>query len=199
MTSPYDRTQQTAAPTIARFSGVPVEIWPIEEFTYLRPARWNGSTRAERMPHIERYWRAADPEFCDGEGAESFGALLRRCEAALARLAALPAGSLAYVFGHGQFIQAARAIIQEAHLDDRGKMRAFWREDGSPAIANAQRLEFRWMGGFGPARPSEMRKIFPETLRRMRRGGLDLPSFRRGSLNAERAMERIGELGKLFI
>ena len=35
--------QQTAAPTIARFPGVPVEVWPIEEFTYLQPARWNGT------------------------------------------------------------------------------------------------------------------------------------------------------------
>lgn len=108
VTSPYTRTQQTAAPTIARFPGVPVEVWPIEEFTYLQPARWNGTRSAERMPHLERYWSAADPDYCDGEGAESFATLLRRCEAALARLAAMPPASLVYVFGHGQFIQAAR-------------------------------------------------------------------------------------------
>ena len=30
VTSPYLRTQQTAAPTIARFPDVPVEVWPIE-------------------------------------------------------------------------------------------------------------------------------------------------------------------------
>src|SRR3546814_4777403 len=92
--SPYTRTRQTAAPTIARFPGVPVEVWPIEEFTYLQPARWNGTRSAERMPHLERYWSAADPDYCDGEGAESFATLLRRCEAALARLAAMPAASL---------------------------------------------------------------------------------------------------------
>src|SRR3546814_8860438 len=83
VTSPYTRTRQTAAPTIARFPGVPVEVWPIEEFTYLQPARWNGTRSAERMPHLERYWREADPDYCDGEGAESFSTLLRRCEAAL--------------------------------------------------------------------------------------------------------------------
>src|SRR3546814_4184651 len=92
-----------------------LEVWPIEEFTYLQPARWNGTGSAERMPHLERYWREADPDYCDGEGAESFSTLLRRCEAALTRLAAMPAGSLAYVFGHGQFIQAARAIVADAH------------------------------------------------------------------------------------
>ena len=101
VTSPYTRTQQTAAPTIARFPGVPVEVWPIEEFTYLQPARWNGTRSAERMPHLERYWSAADPDYCDGEGAESFRALLRRCDAALARFAAIPPASLVYVFGMG--------------------------------------------------------------------------------------------------
>ena len=147
VTSPYTRTRQTAAPTIARFPGVPVETWPIEEFTYLQPSRWNGTRSAERMPHLERYWSAADPDYCDGEGAESFATLLRRCEAALARLAAMPPASLVYVFGHGQFIQAARAIVADAHLDDRGKMLGFWRKGEPPAIHNAQRVSFHWQGG----------------------------------------------------
>jgi broad specificity phosphatase PhoE len=125
---------------------VPVEVWPIEEFTYLQPARWNGTRSAERMPHLERYWSEADPDYCDGEGAESFGTLLRRCEAALARLAAMPPASLVYVFGHGQFIQAARAIVADTHMDERAKMRAFWRKGEPPAISNAQRVGFHWQG-----------------------------------------------------
>ena len=36
VTSAYLRTRQTAQPTLARFPHVPVEAWPIEEFTYLR-------------------------------------------------------------------------------------------------------------------------------------------------------------------
>jgi len=52
VTSPYTRTRQTAAP-IARFPACrPVEVWPIEEFTYLQPARGNGSRSAGRMPHL---------------------------------------------------------------------------------------------------------------------------------------------------
>jgi len=89
----------------------------------------------------------ADPDYCDGEGAESFATLLRRCDAALARLAVMPAESLAYVFGHGQFIQAARAIVADADLDERAKMRAFWRKGEPPAISNAQRVGFHWEGG----------------------------------------------------
>jgi hypothetical protein len=66
----------------------------------------------------------------------------------------MPADSLAYVFGHGQFIQAARAIVADAHMDDRAKMRAFWRKGEPPAIGNAQRVGFHWQGdrwACGPA------------------------------------------------
>ena len=100
VTSPYLRTRQTAEATIQRFPTVPVEVWPIEEFTYLQPSRWNGTRSSERMPYLERYWTDADPAYCDGEGAESFGALLRRAEAALARLATLPSSGLALSLIH---------------------------------------------------------------------------------------------------
>ncbi len=144
VTSPFLRTQQTAAPTIERFPDVPVEVWPIEEFTYLQPSRWNGTLAADRAPHLVRYWDEADPAYCDGDGAESFGALLRRAEAALERLAALPSPGPVYVFSHGQFIQAVRAVVTESELDDRGKMLRFWRKGEPPAIGNSERLEFQW-------------------------------------------------------
>ncbi|WP_288483507.1 histidine phosphatase family protein [uncultured Novosphingobium sp.] len=144
VTSPYLRTRQTAEATIQRFPDVPVEVWPIEEFTYLQPSRWNGTRSAERMPHLERYWSEADPAYCDGEGAESFGTLLRRAEAALDRLAALPSPGPVYVFSHGQFIQAVRAVVTEAELDDRGKMLRFWRKGEPPAIGNAELVGVEW-------------------------------------------------------
>ena len=146
VTSPFQRTRQTAAPTIARFPGVPVETWNIAEFTYLQPARWNGTAAADRRPHVERYWTAADPDHCDGEGAESFAGFLRRVEGTLAHLAALPPAVLVYLFGHGQFIQAARSIATETGLDDRARMRAFWRDGAPPVVANAQRIGFQWQG-----------------------------------------------------
>src|SRR3546814_19515288 len=45
------------------------------------------------------------------------------------------------------FIQAAHAIVADAHLDDRGKMLGFWRKGEPPAIGNAQRVGFQWRGG----------------------------------------------------
>jgi len=103
---------------------------------YLQPSRWNGTLSSERMPYLERYWRDADPKFCDG--AESFSTLLDRLEA-------LPAGSLVYVFSHGQFIQAVRSLVVDPRLSDR-EMRKFWGK-GSPAIANAEQVELEWSEG----------------------------------------------------
>ena len=140
VTSPYLRTQQTAAATIERFRDVPVEVWPIQEFTYLQPSRWNGTFSSERLPAIERYWAEADPEYLDGEGAESFSNLLERAQTALDRLEAMPEDALVYVFSHGQLIQAVRSLVIDAKLSDRDKMRKFWGK-GSPAISNAELVE----------------------------------------------------------
>ena len=84
--SPYLRTHLTAEPTIQRFPDVPVEVLPMQEFTYLKPSRWNGTSRNQRLPHIEAYWKAADPDYCDGPGAEAFSTLLVRVATTLARL-----------------------------------------------------------------------------------------------------------------
>jgi broad specificity phosphatase PhoE len=140
ITSPFLRTQQTASPTIEKFPDVPVEVWPIQEFTYLQPARWTGTLYSERIPHIERFWSSADPNYCDGEGAESFAALLRRVEATLNRLATLPDDALVYVFSHGQYIQAARSLIMAPDLSDEERMRRFWKESESDGIPNAALL-----------------------------------------------------------
>ena len=142
VTSPYLRTQQTATPTIERFPNVPVDVWPIQEFTYLQPSRWNGTLSSQRMPTIERYWAAADPEYCDGEGAESFGSLLQRAKAALDRLAAMPEYALVYVFSHGQFMQAVRSIVIDSELNSREKMQRFWEK--VPSLRNAELVRLRW-------------------------------------------------------
>ena len=141
VTSPYLRAQQTAQPTIQRFPDAIVEVWPVQEFTYLQPDRWNGTLSVERMPHIERYWTEADPEHCDGIGAESFANLLSRAETALRRLDTLPDVTLVYIFSHGQFIQAVRSIVIDQEKTEREKMRNFWNK-GKAAISNAELVSF---------------------------------------------------------
>jgi broad specificity phosphatase PhoE len=94
------------------------------------------------MSTIERYWADADPEYCDGEGAESFSILLPRAKAALARLAAMPENALVYVFSHGQFIQATRSIVIDSRLSSRQKMQKFWGKH-IPVIGNTELVELR--------------------------------------------------------
>lgn len=136
VTSPYLRARRTAQPTIDRFPGVPVEQWPIHEFTYLEPSRWNGTSRNSRLLAIEAYWQAADPEYQDGPGAESFSHLLRRAEDALKRLANVSDSSHVFFFTHGQFMQAVRLTLCFPELTDRAKMTRFLALDREHPIGN---------------------------------------------------------------
>lgn len=147
--SPFERAMDTAQPTIKRFPSVPVEIWAVEEFTYLSPARCANTTAAERKPWVESYWMSADPEFADGPGTESFAGLIQRARECLRRLHGM-CGTVA-VFGHGQFIQAVRWLIAESpeRIDDEA-MRAFRRYDLGNMITNCQTVTIehdsqRWL------------------------------------------------------
>lgn len=153
--SPYLRTHQTAQPTRDRFPAVPVQQWPIEEFTYLEPSRWNGTARSERLPYIEEYWKTADPLYCDGPGAESFVSLLGRAEIALGRLRSLPdqAGTVV-LFTHGQFMQAVRMSVLYPAASNQDKMRSFWLNSGLPVFENAERFELELLANGWITRPA---------------------------------------------
>lgn len=142
--SPYLRTHLTAQPTIARFPDVPVEVLPMEEFTYLEPGRWNGTARHERLPHIEAYWQAADPTYRDGPGAESFETLLSRVDQTLKRLESLPDKSLVYAFSHGQFMQAMRVSLLYPEWTSKQKMAFFWPFNAEHPILNTDLLQVRY-------------------------------------------------------
>ncbi len=107
--SPFLRSQQTAAPLIARFPDVAQETWPVQEFTYLAPEQWNGTTARERHPATDAYWERLDPHRVDGAGAESFAGLLDRLAGALARMARLP--GLTAVFTHGNAMRALLCLL----------------------------------------------------------------------------------------
>jgi broad specificity phosphatase PhoE len=84
--SSYIRTQQTAAPLRARFSEIPVEIWPIHEFTYLSPAVYNHTSQDQRTPASQNYWRLSNPDHCDGPDAETFAEFISRVDETITRL-----------------------------------------------------------------------------------------------------------------
>lgn len=138
--SPFLRAQQTAAPTLTQFPDVPSDIWPVQEFTYLAPARCEGTSAQQRRPWVHAYWNAYDPTLVDGPGAESFSAFIERVRDALNRLRMLHSASdtTAALFGHGQFLQAMRWLIQNVDVViDSGAMRSFRSVDQRSPIHNA--------------------------------------------------------------
>lgn len=102
--SSYLRTQQTAAPLMAKFSQTPVEEWPVQEFTYLNPELYRGTTEAQRGEYAREYWLRCDPQWNDGGGAESFADLIARIDELERRLRKRDGSTV--IFTHGYFIKA---------------------------------------------------------------------------------------------
>ena len=89
VTSSYKRAQQKAEPTINRFPIVPVETWPVHEFTYLAPIRYKGTIGDERWEFAKEYWQRCDPQEKEMGTGESFAELLGRVDALVQRLRSL--------------------------------------------------------------------------------------------------------------
>ena len=139
--SPYLRTQQTAAPTIARFPDVPVETWDIHEFTYWDRAYWGATTPEDAYEDVAKFWRVSDPEHRYGAGAEraeSFGDLLRRTETALSRLQALEGNGPVLLFSHGHFMQALRHSMLHPEWSAAQKMQSFGEYDDAYKVKNTE-------------------------------------------------------------
>lgn len=108
VTSPYHRTAQTAAPTIRKFYEPRHSVWPVQEFTYLSLSRCVNMSRRDRLPMVRDYWNLADPNFVDGDGAESFAEFMGRVRSMQEQLLEPSVGDFAIVFSHGLFINALR-------------------------------------------------------------------------------------------
>lgn len=103
--SPFLRAQQTAEPTIAHFSPIVCEEWPVFEFTYLDPVHYFQTTGEERAPIAHSYWQRNDPYYKDGGVGESIAELMARVEENLQRFQAHSADFMV-VFTHGLFFRA---------------------------------------------------------------------------------------------
>lgn len=142
--SPFVRACHTAEPTVQRFTDSKFEVWPeVREFTYLAPVTCIGTTTEERKARVAAYWDAADPDYVDGEGAESFRQFMERVRVTLQKLKEFPCNNIV-VFSHEQFI---RALLMEQgdsafqNADMIEKMRLF---RCGRRIANA---EINWLKG----------------------------------------------------
>lgn len=126
--SPFLRAQQTAAPTLRKFTSVSRDTWPIQEFTYLSPVICAHTSMQQRQTWVSAYWEASNPTYVDGLGAESFHIFIERVRTSLNRFLKLPStpDHSIVVFGHGQFLQAMRWLIQDDRKSiDADAMRTF--------------------------------------------------------------------------
>jgi probable phosphoglycerate mutase len=147
LVSPFLRARQTSEPFLQRFPTIPVEEWPIHEFHYLDPARHNGTSEEEQMPHMETYWKRGDPAHFDGPGAESFTAFLDRTRDSMKRLARLNTGGCIVLFTHGFVMQAFRLLSLFPDATDQQLMSNFRRFHFVNFIHNTDSLEFEVVNG----------------------------------------------------
>ncbi len=144
--SPFLRAQQTAEPLRRRFPDVPVEEWPIQEFTFLEPSLHRNTSEVDRDPHVSTYWAREDPAYVDGPGAESFHAFLNRAREAIRRLIARNPGGCVVVVSHGFFMQAFRLLLLFPHAADVQLMANFRCFHYVNFIHNVDSLEFELCG-----------------------------------------------------
>ena len=107
--SPYLRAKQTAEPLIQKYPDVPVEIWNVQEFTYLNLNLYEDTTQDERKVIREKYLENNDPDFVHGDGAESFNQMLQRVDDMFDNLKNIEKDKFVVIFTHGHFIRAALA------------------------------------------------------------------------------------------
>ena len=137
LSSPYLRTIQTAEPIRKRFPQAKWELWnELHEFTYLEPASCVGLTRDERRPHSRAYWTATDPDYIDGEGAESFRMLMHRADIVLKHLHACKERRIILV-SHEQFI---KAFLMTLHGRDKDMTKVMRKFKKTPAVGNCEAI-----------------------------------------------------------
>ena len=139
--SPFQRAQDTALPTIARFPQAKLQITEdLQEFTYLSPATCVNTTKEERRPRVEAYWARLDPKYVDGADAESFEQLAMRTQHFLQDVRSLPDLSTAFAFSHMMCITCIRTWLDYPEADLQERMRMFRKY---PFIQNTEQLEFQ--------------------------------------------------------
>lgn len=144
--TPFRRAQDTARPLLERFPGASHETWPAQEFSYLDPARYQGSTAAERKPAVEAYWARLDPAFRDGPGAETFGDLLARARDVLGRLRGL--SGFGVLVSHGQFLRALLlGLVQGLDFPEDALMRRFLGLRTALVLPNCGLIRVRFEAG----------------------------------------------------
>jgi len=144
ITSSYIRTKQTADHLIKKYPNTPQEEWEdIREFTYLSLDRCFNTTFSEREPFKEEYWNRNDPNYNDGEGAESFSDFINRTRNAIEILKNRKENFIV-LFSHEFTILAVRYLLDKNPKDITSKeMREYREYFLTNRIPNTGKVEIR--------------------------------------------------------
>lgn len=117
--SSYSRTRETAEPFIEKHSSVPIETWEVQEFNYLGPQIYNGTTKSERFIPAFKYWTEADIYHKSTPEAESFCDFTKRIEKFIEQLKNRTEEKIV-IFSHGLFISGLKIYLE--HFESFGRM-----------------------------------------------------------------------------
>ena len=139
--SSYSRTRETALPLVQKYPEVRTEEWPdIQEFTYLSPRKCFNTTPEERKPWVMSYWEKMNPEYRDGDGAESFSDMIERARKLITKDKERPE-SIIMIFTHGQFMEAIRILLAYPKNDCISLMKHFNENQRGKTIKNCEILK----------------------------------------------------------
>lgn len=145
LTSPFRRAIETTECILKRRRNANVEIIEdLREFTYLAPSTCVNTTKEERKSKVDIYWQKIDPYYVDGEGAESFGKLMKRANKVLFYILSRNSNRFIAVVSHEQFLKAFLLCCYDSSLTLEEKMAKFITMD---TIENAAVMEVRFFEG----------------------------------------------------
>jgi len=144
VTTPYIRTLASASSLIERFPGTRQVEWPAQEFTYLDPINWKGTTIDERGAAAHAYWQRNDPLYRDSGGAESFVDLMQRIDQ-VRQLIMQQDASQVVIYSHGLFIRSFWwRMCMPCQPVDAETMRNFIQFARGMPLPNCSILRFRF-------------------------------------------------------
>ena len=86
---------------------------------------------------VTAYWETMDPDYNDGEGAESFAEMIQRVKTMLRRVKERPEDTI-YIFTHGQFMETVKIVLSHPDENSANLMRIFNERNRGKLVANCE-------------------------------------------------------------
>lgn len=123
VTSPLLRAQESGQYIMQKWPQTKTEIWPIQELVYLSPPKLQHLSPDEKKERINTYWQQGNPDYYDGEQAESFASFLERVKNFHDQL--LTQQGFVVIIGHGMFFKAYQFALTHGFQATSDYMQAF--------------------------------------------------------------------------